>query len=72
MDEIRCRGTVKEIQRGGQFIVALQDMPEHTVRTYLSGRMKINKITLTIGDPVDIILSKYDLTRGRIVYRYTP
>lgn len=69
MDEIRCRGIVKEIRRGGKFLVELQDMP-HIVLAYLSGRMKIAKITLTTGDAVDVILSPYDLTRGRIVWRY--
>jgi len=69
-EELRCRGTIKEIQRGGQFLVEVQDTA-HTVRAYLSGKMKIGKITLCVGDIVDVILSPYDLDRGRIVWRYT-
>ena len=70
MSRIRVRGILEEIQRGGQFVVALQDTPEYKVRAYLSGRMKINKISLVVGDDVDVELSKYDLTRGRIIYRH--
>ena len=36
----------------------------------LNGKMKMNSINLTIGDKVDVELSAYDLTRGRIIYRY--
>lgn len=48
----------------------LQDTPAHTVKAYLSGKMKIGKISLVVGDDVDIELSKYDLHRGRIVWRH--
>lgn len=70
MKGIRCRGTVKEIQRGGQFLIELEDAP-HIVRAYISGRMKIGKIRLSVGDHVDVVLSPYDLSRGRIEWRYT-
>ena len=70
MNRIRVRGTLTEIQRGGRFLVELQDTPAHTVKAYLSGKMKIGKISLVVGDDVDIELSKYDLHRGRIVWRH--
>lgn len=70
MSRVRVRGILEEIQRGGKFIVSLQDTPEFKVRAYLSGKMKISKISLVVGDEVDMELSKYDLTQGRIVWRY--
>ena len=70
MSRIRVRGILQEIQRGGKFVVSLQDTPEYKVRAYLSGKMKINKISLVVGDHVDVELSQYDLTHGRIIYRH--
>ena len=70
MSRVRVRGILEEIQRGGKFIVSLQDTPEFKVRAYLSGKMKISKISLVVGDSVDLELSPYDLHKGRIVWRY--
>lgn len=70
MDRIRHRGIIKEIQRGDNFLVVLADHTSHVVKAYLSGKMRIDKITLAMGDAVDVELSPYDLTRGRIVWRH--
>jgi len=40
------------------------------VFAYISGRMRMNYIKLLVGDSVDIEISPYDLTKGRIIYRY--
>lgn len=37
---------------------------------HLSGKMRTNRITIILGDAVDIEMSPYDLTKGRIMYRY--
>ena len=37
---------------------------------HLSGKMRTNRITIILGDAVDIEMSPYDLTKGRIVYRH--
>jgi translation initiation factor IF-1 len=42
----------------------------HEVLAYLSGRMRKYYIRILLGDRVRVELSPYDLTRGRIVYRY--
>jgi len=42
----------------------------HTVLAYLSGKMRKYYIRVLLGDRVKVELSPYDLTRGRITYRY--
>ncbi|SVD86201.1 uncharacterized protein METZ01_LOCUS439055 [marine metagenome] len=42
----------------------------HELICYTSGRMRQNKIKIIMNDNVKIEMSPYDLTRGRIVYRY--
>ena len=67
MDRIHQRGTITQVLKGHQFEVALQDIPEFKVVATPSGKMRIKRITLIVGDEVDLELSKYDLTRGRII-----
>ncbi len=40
-----------------------------TIRATLSGKMRMNKIRVIIGDSVTVELDQYDLTKGRIIYR---
>ena len=42
----------------------------HTVLAHSSGRMRMNRIRILTGDRVQVEITPYDLTRGRIVYRY--
>jgi translation initiation factor IF-1 len=42
----------------------------HKVLAHISGKMRMNYIKILPGDKVTVELSPYDLTRGRIVYRY--
>ena len=42
----------------------------HIILAYISGRMRKNYIRILPGDRVTVELTPYDLTRGRIVYRY--
>jgi len=42
----------------------------HIILAHLSGKMRMNKIRLLVGDGVKVELTPYDLARGRIVYRY--
>lgn len=53
---------------GTQFRVRLDN--GHEVLAYLSGKMRKYYIRVLLGDRVKVELSPYDLTRGRIVYRY--
>jgi translation initiation factor IF-1 len=42
----------------------------HKVLAHISGKMRMNFIKILPGDKVTVELSPYDLTRGRIIYRY--
>jgi translation initiation factor IF-1 len=66
--EIEVDGTVVECLPNTTFKVEIEG--GHTVLAHLSGKMRINFIRILPGDRVKVALSPYDLTRGRIVYRY--
>jgi len=66
-DAIEFRGTVDELLPGGEFRVKLDNDQE--VITYLSGKIRKNRIRIGIGDEVKVAMSPYDLTRGRITFR---
>jgi translation initiation factor IF-1 len=65
-DKIEVEGKVLEVLKGGEFLVELPN--KHTVKAYVSGKMRVNSIRILPGDTVTIELSPYDLTRGRIVW----
>ena len=67
-DKILAEGRVIEALPSTQFKVALEN--GHEVLTYLSGKMRKYYIRILLGDRVRVEMSPYDLTRGRIVYRY--
>ena len=68
-DVILMDGTVVESLRGGTFRVELDN--GHEVLAHLSGKMRRNRIRVLVGDRVQVELSPYDLTKGRMVYRWT-
>jgi translation initiation factor IF-1 len=67
-DKIDVEGIVVEALPGTQFRVRLDS--GHEILAYLSGKMRKYYIRILLGDRVRVELSPYDLTRGRIVYRY--
>jgi translation initiation factor IF-1 len=67
-DKIEMEGTVVDCLPGTQFKVRLEN--EHEVLAYLSGKMRRYYIRVLLGDRVLVELSPYDLTRGRITYRF--
>ncbi len=67
-DKIDIEGTVIEALPSTQFRVRLDN--GHEILAYLSGKMRKYYIRILLGDRVRVELSPYDLTRGRIVYRY--
>ena len=67
-EKIEMRGTVVDCLPGTQFRVELDN--GHEVLAYLSGKMRKYYIRVLLGDRVLVELSPYDLTRGRITYRY--
>ncbi|TSC94387.1 MAG: translation initiation factor IF-1 [Parcubacteria group bacterium Licking1014_1] len=60
-------GRVKEALPNAFFRVVLEDGKE--ILGFLSGKMKMNKITILPGDRVTVEMTSYDETKGRIVYR---
>ena len=67
-DAIKVTGTVTEILPNSMLRVLLEN--EDKVLGYIGGKMRRHYIRILPGDTVDIELSPYDLTRGRVVYRH--
>ncbi|MCJ7440931.1 MAG: translation initiation factor IF-1 [Thermoanaerobaculaceae bacterium] len=67
-EAIEVMATVQEALPNAVFRVALEN--GHEVLAHISGKMRKHFIRILPGDKVLVELSPYDLTRGRIVYRY--
>lgn len=67
-DVIEVEGKVIEPLPNAMFRVELEN--GHKVLAHVSGKIRMNFIRILPGDKVTVELSPYDLTRGRIVYRY--
>jgi translation initiation factor IF-1 len=65
---IEVEGTVVESLPNAMFRVELKG--KHTILAHVSGKMRMNFIRILPGDRVKLEMSPYDLTRGRITYRY--
>jgi len=67
-DAIEVEGVVTEPLPNAMFRVQLKN--GHMVLAHISGKMRMNFIRILPGDRVKLEMSPYDLTRGRITYRY--
>ena len=67
-DAIRVEGVVRDALPNAMFRVELEN--QHVVLAHVSGKMRMHFIRILPGDKVTVELSPYDLTRGRITYRY--
>ena len=67
-DAIVLEGTVTEPLPNAMFRVELEN--GHKVLAHISGKMRMHYIRILPGDRVQVELTPYDLTRGRITYRY--
>jgi translation initiation factor IF-1 len=65
---IQVEGTVIEALPNATFRVELEN--KHRLLAHISGKMRMHFIKILPGDKVTVELSPYDLSRGRIVYRY--
>ena len=65
---IQVEGTVVEALPNATFRVELEN--RHQLLAHISGKMRMHFIRILPGDKVTVELSPYDLSRGRIVYRY--
>lgn len=61
-------GTIVEALSNAMFRVELEN--GHRVIAHISGKMRMHYIKILPGDRVKLEMSPYDLTKGRIVYRY--
>src|SRR5688572_19140336 len=68
-DLIPAQGTIIDKQPNAFFKVQLENS-EHVLLAAVSGKMRKNRIRILVGDRVSVEMSPYDLSRGRITYRY--
>jgi translation initiation factor IF-1 len=67
-DLIEFSGTVTELLPNAMFRVKLDN--EHEVLAHTSGKMRKNRIRVLAGDRVNVEMTPYDLTKGRITFRF--
>jgi len=67
-DIVKLKGVVTDTLPGARFEVTLEN--NHTLKCVISGKIRKNNIRILAGDGVDVELSPYDLTLGRIVFRH--
>ncbi len=67
-DMIEVEGTVVETLPNAMFQVELEN--GHEILAHVSGKIRMNYIRILPGDKVTVEMSPYDLTKGRITYRF--
>ena len=67
-EKVEFEGDVVEALPNAMFRVKLET--GHEVLAHISGKMRMHYITILMGDKVQVELSPYDMTRGRITYRF--
>lgn len=65
---IELKGIVTELLPNAMFRVKLEN--EHEILGHTAGKMRKNRIRVLVGDDVMVELTPYDLTKGRITYRF--
>ena len=65
---LEVHGSVKQVFPSTTFSVELDN--GHTILAHIAGRLRRHRIKILPGDRVDVEISPYDLSKGRIVYRY--
>ena len=65
---MKMNGVVSEVLGNAMFRVKLENS-EHSVTAYIGGKLRKHDIKIIAGDRVQIEMSPYDLTKGRIMYR---
>ncbi|MCX8011413.1 MAG: translation initiation factor IF-1 [Ignavibacteria bacterium] len=67
-DLIKVDGVIIETLPNASFKVRLDN--GHEILAHISGKMRMNFIKILVGDKVALEISPYDLSKGRIIYRY--
>ena len=65
---LKFKGTVLEVLPSALFKIELEN--EHVVLGHISGKMRKNNINILLGDAVEVEISPYDMSKGRITYRF--
>lgn len=68
-DAIKLEGEVVDVMPNATFKIKLDGKADVTILGYISGKMRKNEIRILESDRVEVELSPYDLTRGRITRR---
>lgn len=66
-DTIRMAGKVEEVLPNAMFRIVLEN--QHSITATIGGRLRKNNIRILLGDRVEVEMSPYDLSKGRVVYR---
>lgn len=66
-DLIRMAGKVEEVLPNAMFRVTLENA--HKITATIGGRLRQNNIRILLGDNVEVEMSPYDMSKGRVVYR---
>jgi translation initiation factor IF-1 len=67
-ETIEIRGTIVELLPNAMFRVKLEN--DHEVLGHTAGKLRKNRIRVLVGDEVLCEITPYDLTKGRIIYRF--
>lgn len=67
-DVLEVRGRVEELLPGAKFRVTLEN--SLSIIAHLSGKMRMNHIRLSVGDEVKVEMTPYDVSKGRITFRF--
>jgi len=68
-DILRLSGVVDEVLPNAMFRIILDNEQKSKITATIGGRLRQNNIRILLGDQVEVEMSPYDLTRGRVVYR---
>ncbi|HSR88912.1 MAG TPA: translation initiation factor IF-1 [Candidatus Udaeobacter sp.] len=67
-EKIEAKGIIEELLPAATFKVRVENGP--VIIAHLSGKIRMNKIRMSIGDAVKVAMTPYDLTKGIITYRF--
>lgn len=67
-DTLKFTGMVKEVLPNAVFKIQLEN--NHIILCHISGKIRKNNINVLLGDKVEVEMTPYDLTKGRIIYRF--
>ena len=67
-ESLEFTGVVLELLPNAMFKVKLEN--DHEVLAHTSGKLRKNRIRVLVGDKVDVEMTPYDLTKGRITFRF--